>query len=191
MFYTFREPNFVTFSVIFSQIATFSHIAAFSHLRLPHTITKCDTFRQFLPEYGFLYWDTTTKRYHLLHYGHTRHWHWKMVAFSMKRSDIFRHFSYRLVRFIVDNSKVTCILNTLSVASNKSICYRVVYWREMNSDKALAKQIEQGTPIVPFPSTRLISPDNMDNALTRPLIHNNWVAGLIYIYLDIWCIIFI
>ena len=49
MFDTFREPNFFTFSVIFSHIAsiftfsveffshlaTFSHIAAFSHLRVP------------------------------------------------------------------------------------------------------------------------------------------------------------
>ena len=49
MFDTIREPNFLTFSVIFSHIAsiftfsveffshlaTFSHIAAFSHLRVP------------------------------------------------------------------------------------------------------------------------------------------------------------
>ena len=54
MFDTFREPNFFTFSVIFSHIAsiftfsvefvshlaTFSHIAAFSHLRVPQSCVK-------------------------------------------------------------------------------------------------------------------------------------------------------
>ena len=52
MFYTFREPNFFTFRVIFSQIASiftfsvdivlhlaaFSHIEAFSHLRVPQSV---------------------------------------------------------------------------------------------------------------------------------------------------------
>ena len=54
MFDTFREPNFFTFSVIFSHIAsiftfsveffshlaTFSHIAAFSHLRVPQGLAR-------------------------------------------------------------------------------------------------------------------------------------------------------
>ena len=54
MFYTFREPNFFTFIVFFSQIAsiftfnvdmyshlaTFSHIEAFSNLRVPHPTPK-------------------------------------------------------------------------------------------------------------------------------------------------------
>ena len=54
MFDTFREPNFFTFSVIlshiasiftfsvdvFSHLATFSHIAAFSHLRVPQPSRK-------------------------------------------------------------------------------------------------------------------------------------------------------
>ena len=54
MFDTFREPNFFTYSVnfshiasiftfsidIFSHLATFSHIESFSHLRVPQVCFK-------------------------------------------------------------------------------------------------------------------------------------------------------